>query len=223
MVVPASRCRWRAATDRIRPAPGVELHRTEVLESEVVIRYGVRCVTAERALFDEMRWAGAFEDRVVAMDMAAAAELTSIRRMAAYAKVPRRRPGRTDVLLALWRADERARSPQEVRFRLIWRRVAGWSPPLCNPTVVDLSGRFVGMPDLLDEASGVAGEYVGAVHRDRARHRSDVARADRFRRVGIEPFDVVGADLADEGLVASRMRAARDRARRRPAPLGGGS
>ena len=202
--------------DRLRPQLGVELHRNRVPEDEVVIRYGVRCASVQRALFDEMRWAPTLEDGVVAMDMAAAAELTSTRRMAAFTRAVVRRPGRSDVLWALTWADEHALSPQEVRLRMIWRQTAGWPAPLCNPTLVDLDGRFIGVPDLLDVASGVVGEFSGAAHRDRARHRRDVARDGRFREAGLEPFEVVGADLADRDLVVRRMREARRRAGRHP-------
>jgi hypothetical protein len=202
--------------DRLRPHEGVALHRTHVPEDHVVIRYGVRCLAPEGALFDEMRWASHLDDRVVAMDMAAAAELTSIRRMAAYTRSAVHRPGRADVLWALRWADEHALSPQEVRLRMVWRQVAGWPAPLCNPTLVDLDGRFIGMPDLLDVESGVVGEFSGALHRQRARHRRDVARDGRFRAAGLEPFEVVGADLDDRELVVHRMGEARQRAGRHP-------
>jgi hypothetical protein len=205
-----------AGGDRVRSRPGVRVKRCAVHEHEVVIRYGVRCVSAERALFDEMRWADGLEHRVISMDMAAAAQLTSIGRMAAYALEPRRRAGRGAVLSALCSADEHALSPQEVRLRLIWRRLWASTTLVCNPTVLDDAGQFVGMPDLLDLATGVAGEFVGAVHRTRYQHRKDVARADRFRRVGLEPVEFVGADLDDETLVAARIQAARERASRNP-------
>jgi hypothetical protein len=120
------------------------------------------------------------------------------------------------VIWALGSADEHALSPQEVKLRLLWKRLCGPTTLLCNPTVVDDAGRFVGMPDLLEERTGLAGEFVGAVHRSRTQHRKDVARADRFRRVGLEPIEFVGADLDDEALVAARIQAARERAGRNP-------
>jgi hypothetical protein len=136
--------------------------------------------------------------------------------MSAYAREPRRRHGRGDVLWALHHADEHVLSPQEVRLRLLWQRRCGPTRLLCNPTVLDDEGRYVGMPDLLEEATGTVGEFVGAVHRTRAQHRKDVARADRFRRVGLEPAEFVGRDLHAEGLVEARIRGARERAGRHP-------
>ncbi len=204
-----------AGADRLRSRPGVRVMRGPVSPLEVVTRYGVRCTTPERALFDLMRHSASFVDRVVAIDMAAAAGLTSVRRMRAYARMPRHMTGRFEVVHSLASADEHALSPQEVRLRLIWRRIFGPAAVLlCNPTVVDLEGAFVGMPDLLEPATGVTGEYVGAVHRTGAQHRRDVARADRFRRVGLEPVEFVGADLDDEDLVTQRIQAARARAAR---------
>ena len=201
--------------DRLRPRAGVELHRAEVADDEVVVRYGVRCVTPERALFDEMRWAPELQERVVAMDMAAAAELTSIARMSGYTRSRHRSPGRLAVIEALWWADEHAWSPQEVRLRMIWRRVVR-AKPLCNRPVLDLDGGLIGIPDLLDEDSGMAGEFNGAVHRTRTRYQRDIHREDRFRRSGLEPFTVVGDDLDNEARVIDRIQAARERAGRNP-------
>ena len=203
-----------AGRDRIRKRAGVDVTRSPVHEHEVVTRYGVRCALPDRALFDLMRWTPSPEDRVIAMDMAAAAELTSVARMRDYARRPRHLPGRLEVIAALEYSNEQALSPQEVRLRLLWQRVCGPTRLLSNPTIRDAEGTFVGMPDLLEPRTGVTGEFVGAVHRTAAQHRRDVARADRFRRVGLEPVEFVGADLEDEGLVARRVREARSRAAR---------
>jgi hypothetical protein len=56
------------------------------------------------------------------------------------------------------------------------------------------------------------GDFDGADHRTIRRHRRDVRREDLFRRVGLEYFAVVGADLDDEQLVRDRMEATRVRA-----------
>ena len=61
-------------------------------------------------------------------------------------------------------------------MRLVWVLDAGWPHPSCNRTVFATSGEILGRPDLLDLTTGVVGEYNGALHRGRARHRSDVAR-----------------------------------------------
>ena len=78
-------------------------------------------------------------------------------------------------------AVEGCRSPQEDRFRMIWEYDAGWGRPLLNRTVLDLDGRFVAVPDLLDAERGVVGEYAGADHRDIDRHEEDIAREADLR------------------------------------------
>jgi hypothetical protein len=200
--------------DRLRAGPEVEVRRVAIDEADVVIRYGVRCAAPERALFDAVRWAPSLGERVVAIDMAAAAELTSPRRLRAFVlKLPHVH-GRMFVIEALCWADECAESPQEVRLRLIWRRRFSGPAPSVNRTVVDLEGRRLGTPDLVDERLGMGAEFDGAEHRHRARHRRDVRRLDDFQRAGLEIATFVGDDLNDEELVVDRLRATRDRAGR---------
>lgn len=140
--------------------------------------------------------------------MTLAAGITSLRRLRGAL------PRRWDAALDL--ADEHSASPQETRFRLVWQLDAGWARPLVNHDVLDEHGRFLGRPDLLDPDRGIVGEYAGAVHRDRARHRRDVRREDLFRRAGLEYVEVVGDDLHDPVLVVERMGAAAARAGRLP-------
>ena len=193
--------------DRIRSSTDVDVHRVSVDEADVVVRYGVRCATPERALFDAMRWADSFEERVVAMDMAAAAELTSIRRTWTRVRGFRDVRDRALAVQALGWADEGAESPQEVRLRLVWRRRFSWAAPLTNRTVLTRDGHRLGRPDMVSEALGMGAEFDGAEHRNRARHRRDVRRLDDYQRAGLEIATFVGADLDDEDLVVDRLRA----------------
>lgn len=205
-----------AGPDRLEPHPDITRSREPLDPADVVLRHGVRCADVHRALFDEMRRLGERREAAVAMDMAAAAELTSISRMKAYVGT---RAGWTDVGLvrsALELADEDSRSPAESRLRMVWQLDAGWARPLCNRPVFDLEGRLLGVPDLLGVELGIVGEFDGADHRDIARHRRDVRREDGFRRSGLEYFEVVGADLWQPPLVVDRMEATRARAGRTP-------
>jgi hypothetical protein len=202
--------------DRLRSGPLADVRRVAVDEADVVIRYGVRCTSPERALFDAVRWEHTLVERVVSIDMAAAAELTSPRRLTTYVLGQRDVHGRMLVIDACWWADERAQSPQEVRLRLIWRRRFGWPPPEVNRTVVDLGGRRLGTPDLVSEDLGMGAEFDGAEHRHRGRHRRDVRRLDDFQRAGLEIATFVGDDLDDEDLVVERLRATCERAGRLP-------
>jgi hypothetical protein len=169
-------------------------------------------------LFDEMRHAPGLRQAVVAMDMAEAARLISVELMGRYVCQRNAWTGVPLVRRALALASDHSRSPQESAMRLVWVLDAGLPTPLCNAPVFNRSGRLLGVPDLFDPVAGLVGEYDGADHKDRDRHRADVAREDDLRAHGLEYFTVVGGDLLERGLVAARMLRARRRARFAPEP-----
>jgi len=203
---------------RLRPAPGVTISRERVPASEAFTVLGIGCVSPERALLDEVRRLSASGDlraAVVAVDMTAAARITSIRRMRRHLSS---RPGARGIRWAarvLDLAEEHSVSPQESRLRLVWQLDAGWDRPLCNRDVLGPDG-FIGRPDLLDPVRGIVAEYDGAVHRSRSRHARDVKREADFRAVGLECVTIVGADLRDPHRVVARLREAERRAGRHP-------
>ena len=202
--------------NRIRGDARVLVSQEQLAPGERELVDGVYCTTVPRALFDEMRRAPSLREAVVAMDMAAAAGLISVALMAEYVAHRPAWTGVPRVRESLTLACDDSRSPQEVRMRLVWQIDAGLPRPLCNRPVFDLSGRLLGVPDLLDPEAGVVGEYDGADHKDLRRHRVDVAREGEFREHGLEYFTVVGGDLAERGKVVDRMLAARRRALSRP-------
>jgi hypothetical protein len=203
---------------QIRRLPGDDLRRDILLDGEIVRLYGIPCTVPNRATFDAMRFAANVREAVVAMEMMAAAALTSVRRMTDYV-VPDHQAwtgvGQSRDALAL--AVEGSRSPQESRLRLVWVLDAGHPPPLVNRPVFDLTGQLLGYPDLFDPEAGVLGEYDGEDHRDVVRHSSDVARESRFREHGLEVVRVTGPDLRNPSLVIDRVDAAFRRAQRVPA------
>ena len=116
--------------------------------------------------------------------MALAAGVTTLQEVRRYAAT---RPAWEGIPLyreAVALSNECFRSGPEVFLYLRWLLDAGLPEPLVNPPVFDLGGRLLGYPDLLDPEAGVVGEYDGAAHRSRDRHRRDVAREDRFRDAG---------------------------------------
>ena len=197
---------------KVRGLPASTVTREPVDPRELLTVLGVPTVTVVRGLFDEMRRVDDPREAVVAMDMAAAAELVSISEMRDYhaARTRWRRAAR--VRWALDLASERSLSPSETRMRIIWVLDACLPVPLVNRHVWDGQGRLLGMADLFDPVAGVFGEYDGATHRGARRHASDVRREDRVRRAGLEYFTVTALDLHDRGLVAERMLATRGRA-----------
>lgn len=180
------------------------------------LRAGIRVTEPRRALFDELRSLADWRDRVVAMDMAAAAELVSVAQMSDWYQVHSgwRRARRVPKPLAF--ASERSQSPAEPRMRLIWEVDAGLPRPLVNPEIFDRRGRFVARVDLLDPVAGLVGEYDGAAHRETGRRSRDIGREERLRRLGLEYVDAVGPDLRAREALADRIRSTRGRARFEP-------
>jgi hypothetical protein len=199
--------------ERLQHHDGILASRFAVPPDEIVVIQGIRCASVERSLFDEMRRVRFLRAMVVPADMTFAAELTSIARMRRY-RADRRwyRDVRT-VDQALGLCDENAWSPYEVDYRLVWRCDAGWGHPLCNRQVLDLDGRPVGIPDLIDPVRGVVGEFAGAHHRDKVQHGKDIAREADLRDVGLEYVEAVSADIVDFPRLVRRLHEAERRAK----------
>jgi hypothetical protein len=185
-------------------------------DDEVVHLRGVPCLHPRRALFDELRRLPTWREAVVAMDMAAAAQVTSVDRVGRYLDTHRGFRRSSLVATVLARSSERSRSPKESELRLAWVHDAGLPEPLVNSGLYDADGRFVAVPDLLDEEAGLVVEYDGEEHRSIRRHHADVHREDRCRRVGLEYCTVTAPDLHDLPRLVERLRATRARARFAP-------
>ena len=201
---------------KIRPAAGGELHHDYLDDNEIVTIRGVPCTTAERATFDAMRFAGDVRSAVVTLDMAAAAEITSIRRMREYVDTHPARTGVQQCRDALPLADEWSRSPQETRLRLVWQLDAARPRPRANRPIFGMDGRLLGYPDLLDPKNHVVGEYDGDDHRAPLRHSADVDREAVFRDHGLEVFRVTGPDLRARNRLVDRIQSSYRRAREAP-------
>jgi hypothetical protein len=201
----------------LQPDGRVHIDRSHLAQTERVQVGGIWVTTVQRALFDHMRYCRTVREAVVAMDMAAAAKLISVRLMSLYILQRTAWTGVPLVRHALALASNESRSPQETRMRLVWVLDAGLATPRCNAPVFSRDGRFLGIPDLIDPETGALGEYDGVDHRSQERHRADVAREQLFRAHGLEPFAVVGGDLGDRQLVVRRMLDARARAMAVPA------
>ena len=196
----------------IRSGSGASVSREPLDPAEVVQRHGIPVTRPCRALFDEMRRGKDWREAVVAMDMAAAAEVVSIAQMLAYlaGRSGWRRASR--MAKALRHAGERSGSPNETQMHLVWVVDAGPPPPLVRQEIFTLDGRLVAVADLLDEEAGVVGEYDGSGHLGTRRRSRDIGREERLRRLGLEYFDVVRPDLDDPARLAERMRSTRSRA-----------
>jgi len=202
----------RAGGRRLRDGPAAVSRRQLPPYDRHFVR-GIWCATPERAVFDEVHRLRSLRPAVAALCMTLAAGLTDLPTLRCYCRIRTAWEAVPLFREVLTYGNECFRSSPEVFMHLCWRLDADLPEPLANPPVFDLAGRFVGIPDLLDPVAGVVGEYAGAAHRSRERHRQDVAREERFRSVGLEPFTVVAGDLADRQLVVDRMHTTRARAR----------
>jgi hypothetical protein len=194
----------------------VRVHRDAIVATEVTCRYEIACSRPLRAVFDAARDSADLREAVVAIDMMAAAELTSVTQLREYVAAQGGVRGVSKVRSAVDLASEDSRSPNETRVRLIWQLDAGLPRPLVNQPVFDLQGRLLGIVDLLDPVAGVVGEYDGADHRSARRHSADVDRESRLRAAGLEVFRVTGPDVSRREVVVQRIRQARARAMRLP-------
>ena len=182
------------------------VHHT-LLPQDRAWRYGIPTVSPERAAYDAIRFARDTRSRLVAADMVAAGEVTSLALVAAYAaEQPQHR---TLVLRTLARASEHSRSTRETEMRDIAAREAGLTDLLVNPAIYDLEGRLLGIVDLLDATAGMVMELQGADHRSSVRHSADLRRSDGLTRVGLVVCEVVGFETSSPKLVADRMRQVR--------------
>lgn len=198
-----------------RPPRGETLHEIPV-------------TTLWRTLFDLARWAPDVTEAVVAVDAFLAARLVTQEALERTISSAPSRRGIAQVRAAVTLGRVGVRSTWESRLRLFATLEVGLDTLQPNRAVFDLSGRLLGIPDLLDADAGLAIEYDGASwraershgHRDRRQHREDNIREERLERAGLVVVRVDKADLTQHGAeLAGRLRAGHaaglDRDRRR--------
>lgn len=194
--------------------PGVTQTKERILPSDLVTVDGLTITEAVRSVCFEMRHAATLEAAVVALDMTCFNDLASIDEVRTWLE---EHPGWTGVQQArdaLALADENAWSPAEVAMRLLWTRVGGLGPVLCNVPVFDLDGRLLFAADMIDPLVGVAGEHQGPHHFERDQRRRDIARETLLRDHGLEYVERVAGEDPTRFLI--RLRSAYARAARQP-------
>jgi hypothetical protein len=164
-----------------------------------------------------MRYAPSVREAARVHSMAAYDDLVSVAEMETYQTpgknswtgVPRARA-------AVPLASENCWSPAEVDLLHVWVVDAGRPVPRCNQPLFDLSGRHLATPDVFDPATGVAGEYEGMVHLDRAARAGDVRREGLLRAHGVEVVTMTADDRWASGAFVARLHDAYRRAARVP-------
>ena len=198
---------------QVRRQPGDDLVRDILTPAEIVVVRGVPCTTVPRATFDAMRYARDVRRAVIALDMMAAAGLTTVAQMREYVGRKQAWTGVQRARDAVALADDLSRSPQETRLRLVWHLDCERRKPLVNRPVFDRQGRLLGYPDLFDPDAGVVGEYDGADHRSAQQQSDDVERESGFRDHLLEVIRFTGPDMNLPHRVTDRIHAAYARAR----------
>lgn len=193
---------------RVRHRNGLRVLHWEVPIQHRDTRHGLATVDELWATADAARLAGSLIEAVVVIDMMCAAQVVSIRQLRESALWFA--PGVLDA------ASEHSRSPNETRCRLQCRVALPGVRWIVNCPIHDLSGRLMGIADLVDLEAGLVVEFDGADHREGARHTRDVVKEDAFRRAGIEVVRVTGSEVDNEAVVTGRVRAGRERAKFEP-------
>ncbi len=200
----------------IRNQAGYVVHEEGLGPSELIVWDGLACTTAVRSLFFLMRYARGIREATRAFDLAAFSDLVSIEESAAYQLAHPAWTGVPQTRVALPLAEENSWSGWETWTRLVWQLDAGFPKPLCNRPIFDRAGNHIATPDLLDVKAGVAGEYNGSLHLERAQNSRDVARENKVRNFGLEPFTIVASDIPHPERAVQRMADARRRAKWEP-------
>ncbi|NYD57520.1 hypothetical protein BKA08_001758 [Nocardioides marinisabuli] len=201
---------------RLRPQPLFALCEERCDPREVELVDGVPMSSAVRATCFEVRYAAGLDAAVVVLDMAYLSDLVAPGEVAAWVGSHASYTGIEQARRALPLAAENVWSPMETRLRLLWQERMPEVCLLANAPVFDTRGSHVATPDLLDPASGVAGEYDGELHLEGVRRARDLRREGDLRRHGLEPVVMVGADLASPGDFLDRLRDAYRRAAQQP-------
>ena len=185
---------------------GIRALRAPLPDNDLVEIGGALVTAPERTCFDLMRLAD-LEGAVAAIDamlragaVTPSAMVDYIRRHAGWKGVPN---ARTAVDLA----DGRAASCPESRLRVLWVVDAGLARPEVNVPVFGPGGWLIGLPDVLDLATGLVAEYDGAGHREPRRHTADNVREERLESHGLTVVRVTAIDLkADRSRTIRRLR-----------------
>ncbi len=174
---------------------GTLVRRTCLSADDVVRRRGLPVTTPHRTVLD-LAGTRSITEGVVAADMFLHAGLVDIDELRAHvAEHPGARCiARLRRVVKL--AEPDAESPMETRLRMLLV-LAGLPRPEVQVSIHDLSGRFVGRPDLLYRRQGVAIEFDGGNHRDRL--VDDNRRQNGLIAMGLQMLRFTAADVYGAG------------------------
>ena len=178
-----------------RSTADVAYERATLSAAETRVVLGLPITAPARTAYDVARTAPDLVEAVVALDALLAARLVTPGLLAEVASSRDGCRGARQLRRAVALAQRHVRSPWESRLRMCYVLELGLPLPEVNRPVFDRDGRFLGAPDLLDVAAGLAMEFDGQGHRHRAQHRLDNVREEGFEQVGLVVVRVDSLDL----------------------------
>ena len=200
-----------------RDREGVRYIRTASARLDMIETSGLAVATMPRAAFDGIRYAGDLAEAVAFADACAHAGRLDLTELRQFVERWPNHLGVEQARQAANVADQAARSTWESRLRVCWMMDARLPRPEANKPVFSLDGKLLGIPDLLDEATGFASEFDGQDHRDRHRHHDDNIREERLEGAGLTMSRADSIDLRPRNrpALAIRLRDGYARALRR--------
>jgi hypothetical protein len=203
---------------QVRRGPQFRSRRSELAPGDVEVVDGIRVTSPLRTAFDLARF-GEPEEGLVGVDAMLRAGLVDLAALTRYVARHPRWKGVPQARTVVGMADPGTRSCAESRFRYVWLVDAALPRPRVNvPVFSATTGRLLGLPDLLDEETGLVGEYDGAHHRELDQHAADNVREEAMERAGLTVVRATSLDLrpARRPALAARLRAGRLLARAHP-------
>jgi hypothetical protein len=184
--------------------PNIRYLQQRLGPDDVLLVAGLPSTTRVRTALDLARWAPNVIEAVVALDAMMQAKAVTTDTLEQRVGDCGGRRGFRQAVSAVKLCRLGVRSSWESRLRMLYVLDLGFPSPEVNVPVFDLSGRFVGAPDLLDVDAGLAMEYDGAAwttalrsrgHLDPDQHREDNVREELLERTGLIVSRAVKKDL----------------------------
>ncbi len=209
-LLPVPLCPGRSG--RIARRDGIVLLRSPLEEDDVVEVGGVLVTAPLRTAFDLARTALHLRRAVEEVDCVFRGRDPAFPvLLAGYAADRPRWKGVQQARRAAALTTVRTRSRGESWLRMVWTQLAGLPEPRVNVPVHDAEDErdsVVATPDLLDEASGLAGEYDGRPHCSAAHQHADAVRGELMAGVGLTLVRATALDRASPALMVRRLLAA---------------
>lgn len=194
---------------------GVTYHRDSLDPTDITRVLGLPLTTPLRATVDGVRHAPDLVEAVVFLDMVGHELDLDLDALARWCRAHPGQRGVRQLREALRCCDPRSASPWETRLRMFYQQTAGLPRPEVNVPVFTRDGRFLGVPDLLDEDAGLACEFDGQDHRGRRQHRDDNLREEGLEESNLVVCRVDSLDLRYPTPLRDRLRSAYARGKAR--------